>query len=463
MLPQISGGERETTRSATVDGIRPDETAAEVARTPRVSVRDALATARGEGFDDLAALPVRDLLDRIASAGQLFLGEGAPAAGAGLESFERYQRRVVAATGLPAGWVRTSAHWLAFGLRHAAESLRVQSPTGGLDVYDDPGYVRETNVGLAFAPRVRLLGATMPANDPAVYAWPALALAMKVPIVLRPSDRDPFTAVRLGRALLAAGVPESAVHVLPGDRSVGETVCREADHALAFGGDDAVAQFRDDPSVETYGPGESVAVVARDPTDDELDSLARGVTRAGGRACFCLTRVVATGDCDADALADRLAERVAALPGARYGPLDDERTGVPGFSASDASRLDDTVERLGGEDLTAARRDRDDRLVEDDGVARLLPTVLRTDDLVPELPFQLAGVAERDRASLPDCLGDAYLAVAIGDDGIERSLVRSPDFRKVYGGRYPAAVDLRETHETYLASFLYETTTYDPA
>lgn len=461
MLPTISGTERETTRAASVEAID-GTTLCAVARTPRVRVHDAVSTARNEGFEALQSTPVRDLLDRIASAGQLFVGEGAPANSRIGEPvrFERYQRNVVEATGLPAGWVRTSAHWLAFGLRHAAESLRAQSPTGDLDVYDEPAYVRETDVGLAFAPRVRALGAMMPANDPTVYAWLALALAMKVPIVLRPSDRDPFTAVRLARALRVAGVPAPAVHVLPGDRSVGEAVCREADHAMAFGGEDALASFRDDPSVERYGPGESVALLARDPTDDELDTLARGVSRAGGRACFCLTRVIATGECDVDSLADRLARRIANADGSRCGSLTDERTGVPGFTPEDADKLDDAVASLPGTDVTAEYRG--DRLLNRDGVSRLRPTVLRTDELVPELPFQFAGITERGRDALPVRLDGAYLAVAIGSDGLERELVRSPAVRKVYGGRYPAAVDLRETHETFLASFLYETTTYDP-
>lgn len=462
MLPLLSVDERETTRSMTVEGL--DGPICEVARTPRIRVHDALETARRDGFDALQEIPVRELLERIATAGQTFLGAGAPAAAADLPPFERYQRRVVAATGMPAGWVRTSAHWLAFGLRHAAESLRAQSPTGELDVYDDPAYVRETDVGLAFTPRVRTLGAMMPANDPAVYAWPALALAMKIPIVFRPSDRDPFTAIRLGRALRSAGIPESAVHVLPGERSIGETVCRESDHALAFGGETAVGQFRDDPSVETYGPGESVAVVARDPTDRELETLARGVTRAGGRACFCLTRIVATGDCDADALANRLAERVVTADAARYGSLHDKRTGVPGSTLERAKQIDDAVDTLSGTDVTADYRTQDgeSRLVERDGIGHVLPTVLRTDELVPELPFQFAGVTRRDADELPHCLEGAYLGVVIGDDDLERRFVRSPGIRKVYGGRYPAAVDLRETHETYLASFLYETTTYDP-
>jgi hypothetical protein len=458
-LPLISDGEEPTARTTTLEGV--GGPLLEVAETPRVRVHDAIDTARRDGFGALRSTPIEELLDRIATAGALFLGAGAPARRSDppLEPFETYRQRVTEATGLPAGPVRTGAHWLAFGLRHAAETLRAQSPTGDLDVYDDPAYTRETTVGLSFAPAVRVLGASMPGNDPTVYAWPALALSMKVPIVLRPSRRDPATAIRLGRSLLAAGVPESAVHVLPGDRSVGRTVCREADHAIAFGGEDALAPFRGDPSVETYGPGESVAVLGRDPTPAELDSLARGVLRSGGRACFNLSRVVATGDCDPDAVADALADR---LSGAEVGPLDEESTDVPGFPDREtALAVDEAIEAIDGRDVTADRRG--DRPVETDGVVRLSPTALRTGELVPEFPFPFVGVTRRDRTALPERLDGAYLAVAIGAPEIETRLVRSPEFRKVYAGRYPASVDLREPHETYLADFLYETTAYDPS
>lgn len=453
-VPVVSNGETETVRTTTLDGI--GGPVAEVARTPRVSARTALETARTEGFDALQSLPVRDLLDRLGEASLRFEGVGLPAAGQ--PGRDRYERQVARATGLPVGWVRVSAHWLAYGLRHAAETLRAQSPTGDLDIYDDPVYTRERTIGLAFTPRVRVLGATMPGNDPAVYAWPALALAMKVPVVLRPSDRDPFTAVRLARALRAAGLPETAVHVLPGERDLGETIVREADHAMVFGDEDATAPHRDDPAVETYGPGNSVAVVARDPTGRELDTLARGVCRAGGRACFNLTRIIATGDCDPDALADDLARRVT---DARSGRVDDPATDVPLFPRPDvAARLDDRVTGL-GDDVTARHHD-GSRRVDHEGAAGLRPTILRAPDPVSELPFPFAGVTQLDPDAILDRIGRAYLGVCIGDEELERTLVRTPAVRKVYGGQYPAAVDLRETHEEYLESFLYETTTYDP-
>jgi len=456
-VPLVSEGETGTVRTHDLEGI--GGPVAEVARAPRVSVRDAIEGARTEGFDALQSMPVRELLDVLADASLRFEGVGLAAGedGPGGDAGQ-YERRVARATGLPVGWVRVSVHWLAHGARHAAEALRAQSPTGGLDVYDDPSYTRERNVGLAFAPRVRVLGAVMPGNDPAVCAWPVMALAMKIPVVLRPSDRDPFTAVRLARALLDAGLPPAAIHVLPGDREVGRTLAREADHAMVFGDEATTEPYRDDPTVEAYGPGNSVAVVGRQPSERQLDTLARGILRAGGRTCFNLTRVVATGDCDPDALAGALARRVL---GARTGRVTDPATDVPAFPDPEvAERVDDRVATLGG-DVTAALRD-GPRRVERDGAAVLRPTVLRAAGTVPELPFPFAAVTRRETPDVPEDIERAYLGVCVGAEDVERRFVRSPRVRKVYAGQYPAAVDLRETHEEYPASFLYETTTYDP-
>lgn len=454
-VPIFSAGERTANRTATVDGI--GGPVAEIARTPRVTVHEAIESAREVGFEQLQEMPVCELLERIGVAGQLFVDEGTPAASteSDLLPFDVYRRRVVRATGLPTGWVRVGAHWIAFALRHAAESLRVQSPTAELGVYDDPSYTRETNVGLAFAPRVRVLGASMPANDPTVYAWPLLALSMKIPVVIRPSDSDPFTAVRLVRALRAAGIPESGIHLLPGDHAIGRMVCREADHAMAFGGRETIGPFEDDQSVETYGPGESVAIVSRDPTAAELDSLARGITRMGGRTCLNLTRIVATNQCEPNNLADKLARRVGETSD---GSLFDPDADVPGFV--DADRADRVDSRLSDRGTDFTQRYRTGPRRTDGDVVRLRPTVLRTDELVEELPFPFAGVTHRDRTQIPECLDDTYLGVVIGDEAIERAMVRTPAIRKVYSGRYPAAMDLRETHETFLATILYETTTY---
>lgn len=450
-LPVVSAGEHETIETVAVEGV--GGPVADVARAPRVRVRAALETARTEGVERLRAMPVREVLDCVADAASRYEDVG-PAG----DDRSAYRDRVARATGLPAGWVDVSAHWLAHAMRHAGEALRAQSPTGGLDVYDEATYTRERNVGLAWTPRGRVLGATMPGNDPAVYAWPLLALAMKVPVVLRPSDREPFTAVRLARRLLDAGIPDAALHVLPCDRTVGVEIPRGADHGMAFGAEAAVAPFEDEPHVHTYGPGRSVAVVARAPTAADLDSLARGVVRAGGRTCFNLTRIVATGDCDPDALAAALADRVADAP---LGPVRDAETDVPGFPDPDrAARVDARADDA-GTDLTAERRD-GPRLVEAHGTTYLRPTVVRATGLVEELPFPFAGVTRIERAALPDRIDRAYLGVCIGDRDLERAMVRTPAIRKVYGGRYPAAVDLRETHEEYPAAFLYETTTYDP-
>lgn len=456
-VPVLTGNttERMSVRSRELSGL--GGPVATLARTPRVTVRDALDTARTTGFDALQELPIRELLQRIADAARRFEAIGPETTE--IESLNDYVQLVTRATGLPIGWVRTSAHWLAYGLRHASESLRAQSPTSGLDIYDTGAYTRERNVGLAFTPRVRVLGAVMPSNDPAVYAWLGLAVAMKIPIVIRPADRDPFTALRLARCLREAGVPESAVHVLPAAREIGDVLCREADHTLLFGDGSTIEPYQDDRQVETYGPGNSAAIIARTPTKRELDTLARGITRSGGRACFNLSRIIATNDCDPDELAKELASRVVEAVG---GSPFDSATDVPTFVDPDrANTIENRATAVNGTDVTASYCSTD-RLAEVSNGVQLRPTILRTQSLVSELPFPYAGVTQLSREKVCSALSDAYLAVCIGDNALERELVYSPDISKVYSSRYPATVDLRETHERFLVDVLYDRSTYDP-
>jgi len=73
-VPLVSEGETGTVRTHDLEGI--GGPVAEVARAPRVSVRDAIEGARTEGFDALQSMPVRELLDVLADASLRFEGVG---------------------------------------------------------------------------------------------------------------------------------------------------------------------------------------------------------------------------------------------------------------------------------------------------------------------------------------------------------------------------------------------------
>ncbi|HMF60649.1 MAG TPA: hypothetical protein VK595_09770, partial [Vicinamibacterales bacterium] len=155
--------------------------------TPALLVHD-LARKRSTA---LRSLPIRDVLDIFARAADIF-ATGRPD---GLEP-EAYVRKASLSSGLPLSIVRKQTLGLfppAF--RMMDRFLRVQSPSD-LEVFDrnfyDAGGIR---VGLT--PRGRNVGFVMPGNHPSTHLMWVCALAMKVPVVLRPSNDDLFTPYRL--------------------------------------------------------------------------------------------------------------------------------------------------------------------------------------------------------------------------------------------------------------------------
>src|SRR2546428_13890331 len=55
---------------------------------------------------------------------------------------------------------------------------------------------------------------------PTLAGGPAPALAAANPVIAKPAERTPLTAIRIGELALAAGLPEDVFQVLPGKGSV---------------------------------------------------------------------------------------------------------------------------------------------------------------------------------------------------------------------------------------------------
>ena len=69
----------------------------------------------------------------------------------------------------------------------------------------------------------------------------APALAVGCPVVLKPSEDTPLTALALGELALQAGIPPEIFHVLPASRestpSVGRAICEHPEiRAISFTG-----------------------------------------------------------------------------------------------------------------------------------------------------------------------------------------------------------------------------------
>ena len=166
---------------------------------------------------------------------------------------------------------------------------------------------------VSYAPKARRFGAVLPANSPGVHALWLPALALKMPLALKPGQREPWTPLRIMESLRAAGFPEAALGFYPSGHDGAGVILRKCGAAMMFGSGASVRPWLGDPRIEIHGPGYSKVLLGPDKADawrDYLDLIVTSVSSNGGRSCINASsvRTPAHGRELAEALAQRLAE-----------------------------------------------------------------------------------------------------------------------------------------------------------
>jgi malonate-semialdehyde dehydrogenase (acetylating)/methylmalonate-semialdehyde dehydrogenase len=176
-----------------------------------------------------------------------------------------------------------------------------------------------------------------PFNFPAMvpmWMFP-VAIACGNTFVLKPSERDPSTSLKLAQLFAEAGLPSGVLNVVQGDQ---ETVRALLEHedvaAVSFVGSTSVAEriystaTKHGKRVQALGGAKNHMVVM---PDADLEQAADALIGAGygsaGERCMAISVAVAVGQV-ADELVAKLAQRIRALkvddgsaPGADMGPL----------------------------------------------------------------------------------------------------------------------------------------------
>ena len=168
-----------------------------------------------------------------------------------------------------------------------------------------------------------------PFNFPAmVPLWMhPLALVCGNTFVLKPSERDPSSAMLVGELLYAAGLPDGVFNIVNGDKEAVATLLTDSRvQAISFVGSTPVAESiyntAKDKRVQALGGAKNHAVVMPDADIDNAVSALMGAAYGScGERCMAISVVVAVGETTADELVGKLAAEVRAL---RVGPGLDE-------------------------------------------------------------------------------------------------------------------------------------------
>ena len=401
----------------------------------------------------LQSLPIRALLDIFARAGEIFR-TGQPD---GLTP-EAYVRNAALTSGLPITITRKQTLGLfpeAFGMMDIF--LQVQSPTG-LDVFDTHTY-EAGGIRIGMTPRGRNVGFVMPGNHPSTHLMWLCALAMKMPVVLRPSSDDLFTPYRLVMSFLEAGLPEDAVAFVPGGHDLVDTIVQSCSLAVLFGGQQVADMYASNRRVRIHGPGRSKVIVLADADFEQSVSLiTRLVLDDAGRGCINGSAVIVEGSSGKLAAAVAAAlERVPALSplaeGAQLGAVGPAEAAV--YNALIDSRLG-----AGANELTPGRQRRIETV---DGFTVMRPMVVEVASFEHplfgmELPFPFVVFASAAKADVLRAARNSLAVVVAGDDEtLMQDLLLEPTVDKVFGGgALSTEFDPREPHEGFLVDFLYQ-------
>ncbi|GJD42568.1 Putative 3-oxopropanoate dehydrogenase [Methylobacterium cerastii] len=177
-----------------------------------------------------------------------------------------------------------------------------------------------------------------PFNFPAMvpmWMFP-VALACGNCFILKPSERDPSTALLMAEWLKEAGLPDGVFQVVQGDKEAVDALLNNPDvSAVSFVGSTPIARYiyatatANGKRAQCLGGAKNHMIVMPDADMDQaVDALMGAAYGSAGERCMAISVVVPVGEKTADALVAKLIPKVRALkvgPGtdaeAEMGPL----------------------------------------------------------------------------------------------------------------------------------------------
>src|SRR4051812_41917274 len=272
--------------------------------------RDARKAQRAR--DALRAIPIDDLIERAAKAGELYMNGTVPM-GDGSQTPDEFVRAQSASTGLPERMCRANMKKNAFVL---AEMRRIlMSLTRGLDLNVlSSGHGEERGVPISYQAQSPVVGLVLPSNSPGVHTLWLPVIPLQIGLVLKPGPQEPWTPYRMAEAFFQAGIPREAISIYPGLGDVGAAVLDSCGRNLIFGGTATVVRYRGNPNVQAHGPGFSKIVIGDDQVDrweEFLDVMVDSVFLNSGRGCINCSGIWASRH--TREIADAIAKRLAAV------------------------------------------------------------------------------------------------------------------------------------------------------
>jgi acyl-CoA reductase-like NAD-dependent aldehyde dehydrogenase len=436
------------------------EALAEVGRANAALVSRDMRNAQ-RARDVLREIPIKDLLQTVKKAGDLYLSAELPL-GDGTQTPEQFYRMQSATTGLPEHMCKFNLQKNHFVLHNMDKIL--DALTRGLDLNIlSRGYgVEARGVPVSYQAQSPVLGLVLPSNSPGVHTLWLPIIPMQIGLVLKPGPQEPWTPYRMAQAFVQAGVPRQAIAIYPGLGDIGAAVLQHCPRSLIFGGTATVEQYRGNPRVQAHGPGFSKILLGDDVVDDwrkYVDLMVDSVLTNSGRGCINCSGVWAS----------RHTKEIAAALAERMGPIqplppEDPNAAlaaftVPGQADAVSADIDKDVKENGVTDMTAKYGP---RLVKKERCDYLRPTVIHCESPAAnaakkEYMFPFCTVVQCPQDKMLESIGPTLVCSAITQDKKwQRQLIDAVHIDRLNLGPIPTIkLNWLQPHEGSIVDFLF--------
>lgn len=305
----------------------------------------------------------------------------------------------------------------------------------------------------------------MPSNSPSVNSLWLPAIALKMPVIIKPGREEPWTPYRLIQAFIAAGCPAETFCFYPTDHDGAAAVLGTCSRALLFGDTSTTAQYANNLAIEIHGPGYSKIVIGEDQIErwpEFVDLMVSSIAENGGRSCINASAIVVPKH--AEEIADALAERLGPVEPL---PLDDENATLSGFAnpkmaESINKAIEEGLKSRGAKEMTALYRDGPRKTVFQGGTY-LRPTIVLCDSFVHPLAnreflFPYASVVEVPQREILKQIGRSLVVTALTEHRqFQESLLESSLITRLNLGPIPTTkISWDQPHEGNMFEFLYQ-------
>jgi acyl-CoA reductase-like NAD-dependent aldehyde dehydrogenase len=454
---------------------RTRETFAEMSQVnPGIIRRDLRDAEQQQAREALARIPFERLLEISARAAGHFLNDTLTLDGTP-QTPDDYVEQLSATTGMPHALVRKNMAKIAGVMTEMRTVLR--GLTRGLDLsLLDAGHGEHAGHALSFYPRTSSLGVVLPSNSPGVHSLWVPAIALKMPLVLKPGSAEPWSPFRIAQAFMKAGCPPEAFCYYPADHAGAGEILRRTGRSMFFGDVSAVGSWEGDPRVEIHGPGYSKVLIADDQlakADTHLDLIAGSIADNGGRSCVNASGVW-VNESKAEQVAVALAKKLVQI--VPRSATDEQATLAPFADPKVAERISQQIDigldTPGAREVTAELR-KGPRLVQFEGCTYLLPTLVLCDSIDHPLanreflfPFAaVVKVSADEMRRMPQPMGKTLVVTALTEDrALVDRLLSSPYVDRLNVG--PIATNViswDQPHEGNLFEHLYARRSFQAA